>query len=211
MSGGLMAGTVFASVSMSLDGYVAPGSVGELMGRQWMELQAWIFPTRTFRERLSMGGGGEEGPDDDLVRATFERTGANIMGRRMFDAGEAMWPEEPPFRSPVFVLTHRGREPWVRAGGTTFHFVTDGIESALDQARGAAGDLDVRVSGGAATIRQYLNAGLLDELTVSISPVIFGGGIALFEAVDQERAGLEQVRARSSLRATHLTYAVRRR
>ncbi|MBR7743746.1 dihydrofolate reductase [Phycicoccus sp. BSK3Z-2] len=206
-----MAGTVFASVSMSLDGYVAPGSAGELMGRQWMELQAWVFPTRTFRERLSMGAGGETGQDDDLVRATCERTGANIMGRRMIDAGEAMWPEEPPFRSPVFVLTHREREPWVRAGGTTFHFVTDGIESALDQAREAADDLDVRVSGGAETIQQYLNAGLLDELTVSVSPVIFGAGVRLFDGVDSERVAPEQVHAQTSPRTTHLTYAVSQR
>lgn len=136
-----MAGTVFFSVSMSLDGFVAPESPEDLMGPQWMELQQWIFPQRFFRENLKLGEGGEggeEGRDDDIVRETFERTGASVMGKRMFDAGEPAWPEDPPFHSPVFVVTHERRAPWKRAGGTTFHFVNDGIESALDRAREAA-------------------------------------------------------------------------
>ena len=111
-----MAGKVFFSVTMSLDGYIAPGSLGELMGKQWMELQAWVFPQRFFRENLKLGEGGEEGRDDDILRATFERTGASVMGKRMFDAGEQMWPEEAPFHTPVFVVTHEEREPWERPG-----------------------------------------------------------------------------------------------
>lgn len=107
-----MAGKVFFSVSMSLDGFIAPGSLGELMGRQWMELQRWVFPTRFMRENLKLGGGGEEGRDNDIVRETFERTGASVMGKRMFDAGEQMWPEEAPFHTPVFVVTHEKRDPW---------------------------------------------------------------------------------------------------
>src|SRR5215813_888562 len=99
-----MAGKVFFSVSMSLDGFIAPASLGELMGTQWMELQAWIFPTRAFREHLGLGEGGEEGPDNDIAQATFDRTGVSVMGKRMFDAGERMWPEEAPFRTPVFVV-----------------------------------------------------------------------------------------------------------
>ncbi|EST25726.1 dihydrofolate reductase family protein [Streptomyces niveus] len=206
-----MAGKVFFSVSMSLDGFIAPESVGELMGRQWMELQGWIFPQRFFRENLKLGGGGEEGRDNDIARETFERTGASVMGKRMFDAGEQMWPESAPFHTPVYVVTHTERDPWERLGGTTFHFVNDGIESALDQAREAAGDRDVRIAGGGATILQYLNAGLVDEFTISLSPVLFGGGIRLFDGVDASKVALEQVRSESSSRVTHLTYAVRRR
>jgi dihydrofolate reductase len=190
-----MAGKVFFSVSMSLDGFIAPESLEDLMGQQWMELQQWIFPQRFFRENLKLGEGGEEGRNNDIVRETFERTGASVMGKRMFDAGEQAWPEEAPFHTPVFVVTHEKRDPWQRLGGTTFHFVNDGIESALDQAREAAGDRDVRIAGGGATILEYLNAGLIDEFSIALSPVLFGSGIRLFEGVDAGRVALEPVRA----------------
>jgi dihydrofolate reductase len=206
-----MAGKVFFSVSMSLDGFIAPASLGELMGKQWMELQAWIFPQRFFRENLKLGRGGEEGRDNDIVRETFERTGASVMGKRMFDAGEQAWPEEAPFHTPVFVVTHEQREPWKRPGGTTFHFVNDGIESALHRAREAAGDRDVRVAGGGATILEYVNASLIDEFSIALSPVLFGSGTRLFEGVDARRVALEQLRAEPTQRVTHLTYAVRKR
>jgi dihydrofolate reductase len=206
-----MAGKVFFSVSMSLDGFIAPGSMAELMGQQWMELQRWIFPLRFFRQNAKLGGGGEEGRDNDFVRDTFERTGASVMGKRMFEAGEQMWPEDAPFHTQVFVVTHEKRDPWERLGGTTFHFVTDGIESALDQARQAAGDRDVRIAGGGATILEYVNAGLVDEFTISLSPVLFGSGIRLFEGVDASRVALDLVRAEPSPRVTHLTYSVRQR
>jgi len=206
-----MAEKVFFSVSMSLDGFIAPASLGELMGKQWMELQQWIFPTRFFRENLQLGEGGEEGRDNDIARETFERTGASVMGKRMFDAGEQMWPEDAPFHTPVFVVTHEKRDPWERPGGTTFHFVTDGIETALDQAREAASDRDVRIAGGGETILEYVNALLIDEFSITLSPVLFGSGIRLFEGVDAARVALDPVRAESSPRATHLTYAVRER
>ena len=206
-----MAGSVFFSVSMSLDGFIAPESVGDLMGERWMELQQWIFPQRFFRENLQLGEGGEEGRDNDIVRETFERTGASVMGKHMFDAGEQAWPEEAPFHTPVFVLTHEPREPWERPGGTTFHFVEEGIEVALDRARDAAGDRDVRIAGGGETILQYLNAGLVDEFSVALSPVLFGTGIRLFEGVDAGRTALDPVRTESTPRVTHLTYAVRER
>lgn len=206
-----MAGTVFFSVSMSLDGFIAPESPDELMGRQWMELQKWVFRQRFFRENLQLGDGGEEGRDNDIVRETFERTGASVMGKRMFDAGEHAWPEDPPFHTPVFVVTREEREPWERRGGTTFHFVNDGIESALDQARAAAGDLDVRISGGGETIVQSLNAGLVDEFHVALSPVLFGAGVRLFDGVDAERLSLDLVGAEDSPQTTHLRYAVRLR
>ena len=133
------------------------------------------------------------------------------MGKRMFDAGVSAWPEEAPFHTPVFVVTHEKRGLWERAGGTTFHFVNDGIEHALDQAREAADDRDVRIAGGGATILQYLNAGLVDEFSIAVSPVLFGSGIRLFDGVDAARVALEQVRSESSSRVTHLTYAVIRR
>src|SRR6201991_2081663 len=206
-----MPGTVFFSVSMSLDGFIATGSLGELMGRQWMELQRWVFPLRLFRENLKLGEGGEEGRDNDNARGEDERTGASVMGKRMFDAGEQMWPEEAPFHTPVFVGTHEKRDPGERPAWTTFHFVNDGIETALDQAREAAGDRDVRIAGGGATILEYVNAGLIDEFSIALSPVLFGSGIRLFEGVDAGRVALEPVRAEPTQRVTHLTYAVRER
>jgi dihydrofolate reductase len=125
----------------------------------------------------------------------------------MFDEGEANWPEEAPFHTPVFVLTHEVREPWERPGGTTFFFVNDGIESALDQARRAAGDKDIRISGGAEVIRQYLAAGLVDEMSISIVPQLLGGGERLFEGVGPGLA-LEQVRAIDAPGVTHIRYRV---
>jgi dihydrofolate reductase len=208
-----MAGKVFFSVSMSLDGFVAPeGRMGEeRWTAQWVELQQWLLGQRYFRERVGFGADGEEGRDNDIVRETFERTGASVMGRRMFDLGEESWPEEAPFHTPVFVLTHEQREPWERPGGTTFHFVNDGVESALERARDAAGDLDVRIAGGGATIVEYLNAGLVDEFSVALSPVLFGSGIRLFEAIDADRIALEPIGAEPTERVTHLSYAVRER
>jgi len=208
-----MAGKVFFSVSMSLDGYVAPeGRMGEeRWTAQWVELQRWLLGQRYFRERVGFGPGGEEGRDNDIVRQTFERTGASVMGKRMFELGEESWPEEAPFHTPVFVLTHERRDPWERPGGTTFHFVNDGIEPALQRAREAAGDRDVRIAGGGATIVEYLNAGLVDEFTVAVSPVLFGSGIRLFEAIDADRIALQPIGAEPTERVTHLSYAVRER
>jgi dihydrofolate reductase len=221
-----MAGKVFFSVTMSLDGFMAPDAapVEDVFSpdkrddpavRRWMskwsELQAWAFPLRFFRENLKLGAGGEEGIDDDIARATFERTGASVMGKRMFDAGEPSWPEEAPFHTPVFVVTHTRRGPWERPGGTTFHFVNDGIERALLQARDAAGASDVRIAGGAETIQQYLDRGLIDECSITLAPVLLGSGARLFERLDGDRIGLAPIRTDASARVTHLTYAVTRR
>jgi dihydrofolate reductase len=223
----MMAGKVFFGVTMSLDGFIAPEAVPveDLFGPaqkpddpevrrwmgQWMELQQATFPQRFFRKNLKLGEDGEDGIDNDLARETHERIGANIMGKRMFEAGELAWPEEAPFHTPVFVLTHEKRDPWERPGGTTFYFVNDGIEPALKQAREAAGDRDVRISGGAETILEYVNAGLIDEFSITLSPVLFGSGIRLFEGIDASRIALEQVRTEPSPRVMHLTYAVRER
>src|SRR5215208_1219411 len=218
-----MAGKVFFSVSMSLDGFIAPsegknaGLRGDVVSHdpeqqlwlaRWIHLQQWVFPQRFFRENIGFGEGGEEGRDNDILRETFERTGASVMGKRMFDLGEQAWPEEAPFHTPVFVVTHEQRDPWERPGGTTFHFVNDGIESALLQAREAAGDRDVRIAGGSETILEYLNAGLVDEFSIALSPVLFGAGTRLFNGVDASRVALEPVRSEPSSRVTHLTYAV---
>jgi dihydrofolate reductase len=221
-----MAGKVFFSVSMSLDGFIVPESMEWLRATpeqrekdprlarwmtQWMELQQWIFPQRFFRENLKLGEGGEEGRENEIVRETFERTGASVMGKRMFELGEQSWPEEAPFHTPVFVVTHEKRDLWKRPGGTTFHFVNDGIETALEQARQAAGDRDVRIAGGGTTIVELVNAGLIDELSIALSPVLFGSGIRLFEGVDANRVAVEPIRAEQTQRVTHLTYAVRAR
>ncbi|HEX3814281.1 MAG TPA: dihydrofolate reductase family protein [Mycobacteriales bacterium] len=222
-----MAGKVFFGMTMSLDGFIAPEDVPvkDLFGpekkeddprvqrwmAQWMELQQATFPQRFFRQNLKLGEGGEEGADNEIAQETHERIGANVMGKRMFDAGELSWPEEAPFHCPVFVVTHEKRDPWERPGGTTFHFVNDGIEAALDQAREAAGDRDVRISGGAATVLEYVNSGLIDEFTITLSPVLFGSGIRLFEGVDADRVALDPVRVKPTQRVSHLTYAVRQR
>jgi dihydrofolate reductase len=179
-------------------------------GAQWGKLHSWMLQTRFFRENLKLGDGGETGTDNQLAEQTFRRTGVSIMGKRMFDLGEAMWPEEAPFHTPVFVLTSQDRQPWVRPGGTTFHFVDDGIESALGQARAVAGDRDIRIAGGADVIQQYLRAGLVDEFSLAISPVMFGGGRRLFETIDRD-VGLELVETVPSPRTTHVRYAVRKR
>jgi len=210
---------VFFMVSMSLDGYIAPEGMDlehgddpgyKDWGSQWMKLQHWAFQQRFFRENLGLGEGGETGRDNQLMEETFARTGVSIMGKRMFDGGERYWPEEAPFHTPVFVVTHQEREPWERPGGTTFYFVNDGIESALRQARAAAGGRDIRIAGGGNTILQYLNAGLVDEFTVSVAPVLFGGGVPLFAGVDRTKVDLELVEAIPSPYVTHLRYAVRR-
>ena len=200
--------TVFVSMAMSLDGYIAGPNArpGNPLGDGGPRLHTWMFKTATFRQRLAGGSGGETGPDDDRVRHTFERIGADVMGRRMFDEGEVGWPEEAPFGCPVFVLTNHPREPWVRKGGTTFYFVTDGIESALAQARDAAGDKDIRISGGANVVQQYLAAGLVDELEIQLAPVLLGAGTRLFENLPSAAA----LRLEGGAPVTHLEYRIAR-
>jgi dihydrofolate reductase len=213
------AATVFFALSMSLDGFIAPDGMDLEHGhdptykhwaRKWSALQDWVIPQRFFQQNLKLGDEGETGPDDDRVRHLFERTGVTVMGKRMFDGGERFWPEEAPFHTPVFVVTHERRAPWERPGGTTFHFVNDGIESALAAARAVAGGRDIRIAGGADLVRQYLDAGLVDEFTLSIAPVILGDGTRLFDGNVPTLDGLRAVDVDASPRATHLTYAVAR-
>jgi dihydrofolate reductase len=207
---------VFFSVTMSLDGFIAPemmkmGVPVEQWLPQWMELQKYVFEQRFFRQNLNLGEGGETGEDNRLLEETYKRTGVSIMGKRMFDGGEQAWPEEAPFHTPVFVLTKQVRSPWERPGGTTFHFVNDGIERALLRARNEAGDRDIRIAGGADVIIQYLNAGLVDEFAIALSPVLLGAGRRLFDGIDASRVSLDPMEAISSPMVTHLRYAVRRR
>ena len=211
---------VFVNVGMTLDGYMAPEGMDiahaddpEYLGwmAKWSQLQDWLLRQEFLRQRLELAEGGETGVDNDIVRRTFERTGVSIMGKRMFELGELMWPEKAPFHMPVFVLTHEVREPWVRPGGTTFYFVNDGIESALEQAREVPGERDIRISGGANVIVQYLNAGLVDELAIDMAPVVFGGGTPLFGGLDSDRIGIEIAEAIHSPLVTHLRYHVHRK
>ena len=208
---------VFVNVSMSLDGYTAPRGMDldhadnpehEGWMSKWSELQHWVLQQEFFRENLGLGEGGETGRDNEIMKETFERTGVSIMGKRMFELGERLWPEEAPFHTPVFVLTHEARDPWERRGDTTFYFVNDGIESALLQARDVVGERDVRVSGGANTIIQYLNAGLIDELQIDLAPVLFDGGTSLFEGLARDAFRLELDGAIPSPLFTHLRYTV---
>jgi dihydrofolate reductase len=204
---------VFVSVTVSLDGFIAPEQRYDDPGdqrwmAQWMALQGWVFEQKFFRENLKLGEGGLTGDDNRVLEQTFQRTGVTIMGKRMFDGGERHWPEEAPFHTPVFVLTRQKRDPWERKGGTTFYFVNDGLDSALDQARKVCGDRDIRIAGGAQVIRAYLNSGLVDELHLVVSPVFFGRGVRLFDE-DATKVSLTPLQSAASPQVTHLRYAVR--
>jgi dihydrofolate reductase len=206
---------VTAQISVSIDGFVAgPNpSVEHPLGEGGERLHEWAFPTEAWRRQHGREG-GERGPDDEVAEEVTQGTGAYIMGRKMFGGGEGEWDEswrgwwgeDPPFHVPVFVLTHHPRESLPMQGGTTFHFVTDGIEAALGQARAAAGDQDVQIAGGASAVQQYLAAGLLDELYLHIAPVVLGAGERLLENVGDPT--LEPVKVVASPAATHVKYRV---
>ena len=206
---------VFVNIGLSLDGYMAPEGMAiehwttpayKDWGAKWGALMGWLLRLKYFRENLGFGPGGETGPINDMARYTMERSGASIMGQRMFEQGEVSWPENAPFHTPVYVLTHRKREPWVRPGGTTFHFVNDGPESALEQAKKSAGGRDVRISGGANVIQQYLNLGVVDELEIALAPVMFGGGRRLFENIGEPLPRFRIDKVLEGPAATHLRY-----
>lgn len=201
---------VFFDVAMSLDGYIAGPNRGPKnpLGDGGVDMHTWMFNTATFREILHLGEGGGTGGDDDLVKRVFARAGAHVMGRHMFEEGEVSWPEDAPFHSPVFVLTHDKRAPWERKGGTTFYFVTDGIESALEQAKAAAKGKDVRISGGAYTIKEYIQAGLIDEFTLHIAPMLLGEGVRLLDRFSRDKLKIEQMEATGSELVTHISYRV---
>ena len=203
-------GRVLVDISMSLDGFVAGANDGpELpMGKGGEQLHEWVFGLQGWRERHGLEGGAT-GADDDVLEEAFANTGAVILGRRMFENARG-WGDEPPFHMPVFVLTHETREPLAKEGGTTFTFVTEGIERALEQARAAAGEgKDVSVGGGANAIQQYLRAGLVDQLQVHVVPMLLGEGIRLFDDLGPDPIELETTRVIASPGVAHLKFAVR--
>jgi dihydrofolate reductase len=208
------------SFSVSVDGYGAgpDQSLDSPMGVGGMALHDWAFTTRTFRQMFG-DQGGATGADDDFAARGFRRIGAWILGRNMFGPIRGAWPDEtwkgwwgvnPPYHTPVFVLTHHPRASIVMSGGTTFHFVTDGIQAALQRATEAAAGLDVRLGGGVATVREYLNAGLIDELHLAISPVLLGAGEHLFTGINLPRLGYQRTEHVPTQHATHVVFTKRR-
>jgi dihydrofolate reductase len=207
---------VKAEISMSLDGFVAGpnATLEEPLGKGGERLHEWAFRLKSFREAHGMDG-GETGPDDELMADSIRSTGATVMGRKMFSGGagpwaddpnaDGWWGDEPPFHTPVFVLTHHEREPLVKEG-TTFTFVTDGIDRAVEQARAAAGDARVAIGGGGETIRQALAAGLVDELLIHLAPTSLGGGVRLFDDAPRNFQLIQLLESPAG--AVHLRYRV---
>lgn len=205
-------------ISVSLDGYVAgPNpSLDDPLGEHGMDLHEWVIGLETWREAHGYEG-GEAGADSELVAEHVASVGATIMGRKMFSGGDGKWADDPnamgwwgddpPFGHQVFILTHHEREAVEMQGGTTFNFVTDGIQSALDQAREAAGDKAVAVAGGAEAAQQYLNAGLVNQVRLHIAPVLLGSGTPLFEGINPALR-FEQTAAQQGRGVTHVTYRI---
>jgi dihydrofolate reductase len=209
-----MSEVVVQSIGVSLDGFAAGTnqSLENPLGVRGPELMEWFFPTKTFIEQHG-GEGGETGIDDDFAAKSMSGKGAWILGRNMFGPVRGPWPDEswkgwwgdePPYHVPTFVLTHHARDPIEMKGGTTFHFITDGIESALDKAKAAAGDEDVRIGGGPSTIRQYLAAGLIDEMHLALRPVLLGEGEPLLAGLDLSALGYQCTEWTPGERAMHL-------
>jgi dihydrofolate reductase len=209
---------VTAQMSVSLDGfYAGPRHGGD---GNWMEsaesagffrITRWAIDAMAWRERQGFAG-GERGTNSDIIAETFGAAGAYVMGRRMADGGELPWGDDPPFRAPVFVVTHRPRQTLLRQGGTSFTYVTDGIASAVEQARAAAKGKNVAVAGGGSLVRQVLKAGLLDELELHLVPVVLGEGMRLLDAdldlADKEAIELTPTRVVHTPEVTHIRYTV---
>lgn len=203
-----------AAFSLSIDGFGAgpEQSLDDPLGKGGMDVHRWFFPTRTFRAMVGEEG-GTTGIDDGYAARSMQGFGAFILGRNMFGPVRGPWPDDhwkgwwgddPPYHAPTFILSHYPRDPIVMQGGTTFHFVSDGIEAALRRAREAAGTLDVKIGGGVSTVRQYLQAGLIDELHLAISPVVLGRGEALFRGIDLPRLGFRVSAHEAGENATHI-------
>lgn len=207
---------VFFDMMSSLDGFAVPEGMDiahadepgyKNWAGKWNRLTSWVFRQKFFRENLKIAGQGETGEENRILEDNFKRTGVSIMGKGMFDMGERSWPEDAPFHTPVYVVTHQVRKPWERPGGTTFYFVNDGIESALAQARNVAGGRDIRIAGGPDVIQQYLNAGLVDGFTIHCAPVFFGEGRPLLSGIKDDI----KVKIKKSVtpgEVTHVTFTV---
>jgi dihydrofolate reductase len=205
-------------ISISVDGFVAGPNQSEEhpLGEGGMQLHEWVFKLAAWRKPHGREG-GEVNASSEVIEESLDNVGAVVMGRNMFGGGpgpwgedpwDGWWGDEPPFHTPVFVLTHHEREPLAKQGGTTFTFVTDGIESALEQAKEAAGGKDVSLGGGASAAQQYLAAGLIDEMQLNIAPVLLGAGTRLFEGIADADVKLEPVRVVEAPDVTHLKYRV---
>jgi dihydrofolate reductase len=210
---------LICDISISLDGFVAGPNpnLEKPLGEGGDLLHEWAFAAQSWREIHGLEG-GETNADSEVIEESLRATGAVVMGRKMFSGGEGPWEndpradgwwgEDPPFHVPVFVLTQHARETKGMEGGTSFSFVTDGIEAALEQARAAAGDKDVQLAGGASVVQQYLKAGLLDELQIHLAPVLLGSGTSLFDRLGIDPIGLEATRVIASPSVTHLRFQV---
>lgn len=206
--------------SLSLDGFGAgpEQSLGDPLGKRGKELHQWLFGTRTFQAMLGGAGGASEGVDETYAARAMDGFGAFILGRNMFGPIRGDWPDDgwkgwwghsPPYHAPTFVLTHFARAPIEMEGGTTFHFVTDGIAAALDAAKAAAGGRDVKIGGGIATVRQYLRAGAIDEMHLAIAPVVLGQGESLLAGIDLPALGFAVTEQAASESALHVVLTKR--
>ena len=204
-------------ISMSLDGFIAGPNQSEEnpLGKGGEQLHEWVIGLEAWRKPHGLDG-GEANASTDVIEDSLQNVGATVMGRNMFggegpwgdDPWDGWWGDEPPFHMPVFIVTHHARKPVAKEGGTTFTFVTDGIESALEQARAAAGGKDVALGGGANVAQQYLKAGLVDEMQIHLVPVILGAGARLFDTLGDAEIGLECIRVVEAPGVTHLTYRI---
>lgn len=203
-----------AGFAVSIDGFGAgpDQSLEHPLGKGGRELHNWFYPTRTFRSMI----GEEGGTDDRFARAAAEGFGAFILGRNMFGPQRGAWPDDgwqgwwgdnPPYHAPTYILTHHPRDPIIMQGGTTFHFVSGGIEEALDLARASAGDLDVKIGGGVETVRQYLRAGLVDDIHFAVAPVALGQGEAMFSGIDLPGLGFRVTEKITTDHAMHVVLA----
>lgn len=192
---------------ISLDGFFAGDnrSPSNPMGGVSGQIHKWMFQQKAFWKTHNMEGGEEDGEEGKLIDDVFARTGAYIMGKRMFEEGEVVWAEDL-YKADVYVLTHEKRKPWVQKGTTTFFFINDGIQSALEKARHSAKEKDIRIQGGANTIQQFLNAGLVDEFFIHIAPVFLGSGIRLFDGIEKDEYDIQIVEVIPSNLTTHLRY-----
>ena len=202
-------GKVTSDMSMSLDGFITGPNddIERPLGEGGERLHEWVYGTAGWREPHGLAGGAAD-RDSEVVDESFKATGAVVMGRRMFDLGVGPWGDEPPFHTPVYVVTHRSAEPIAKAGGTTYIFVTDGLESALRQAKAAAGDKNVSVAGGASILQQLVHAGLLDEMQIHLVPVLLGAGRRLFDYTGVGQVELQPTRVIDSPGVTHIKFRV---
>jgi dihydrofolate reductase len=212
-------GKLTLDITMSLDGFIAgpDQTLEQPLGQGGERLHEWVVGLASWRASHGLDG-GERVPDDDVFDESVRSTGAVLMGRRMFSGGAGPWEDDPngngwwgdtpPFGVPVFILTHHAREPVTMQGGTTFTFVTNGIDAALAQARAVAGDRNVAIAGGANVVQQYLRAGEIDELQIHVAPLLLGDGVRLFDALGADRPTLEATRVIESPAVTHIRYRV---